>query len=357
MVMADLNRDGKADLITFGVDGSNNPVCVLVMLGNGDGTFGNPTSYSISIDTPKVLAVGDVNGDGKLDIVTANINTDTEPNNSRHYSISVMLGNGRGGFSQAQDYYPGSGLYGPTSVAVSDLNGDGRPEIIVGSSQGLVDVWGTDRKGTTWNEEAEFASSTSSGGTGTSTLAVGDVNGDGRPDIVATDFFHNQVDVLLNNNVTGSYLPAFSAPQPFNVGGSPSAVAVGDFNGDSKLDIVTANGPNSSVSVLLGNGNGTFGTAQNYAVVGTPNSIALGDFNGDGKLDIVTAGTELDVLQNNGDGTFGAAQAVAPAGSSLAVADVNGDGLPDIAQIDGSGSSIDVILNTSPVPIGGKKNH
>jgi hypothetical protein len=174
---------------------------------------------------------------------------------------------------------------------------------------------------------------------------VGDVNGDGRPDIVATDY--SQVTVLLN---AGSN--QFSAPQLFNVGGSPSAVAVGDVNRDGKLDIVTANGLNSSVSVLPGNGDGTFGTAQNYAVVGTPNSIALSDFNGDGKLDIVTAGTqELDVLLNNVDGTFvdgtfGAAQKVGPAGSSVAVADINNDGLPDIAQIDGPGTSLEVILNT-----------
>jgi hypothetical protein len=354
MVMADLNGDGKPDLITFETDQYSTPFGVSVLLGNGNGTFGNPRGFPLNIpDTPKVLAVGDVNGDGKLDIVTANISINSDPNPSYYYSISVALGDGRGYFSAPQTSHTrvtSTFLYDPTSVVVSDLNGTGMPEIIVGG-QGWVDVWGSNRKGTSLSEVAEFVSTPYVAASHTTNLAVGDVNGDGRPDIVATDNNYNLVEVLLNTGFN-----QFSAPQPFNVGGSPSAVAVGDVNGDGKLDIVTANGPNSTVSVLLGNGNGTFGTPQTYAVAGTPNSIALGDFNGNGRLDIVTAGTELEVLPNNGGGTFGAAQAVGPAGSSVAVADVNADGLPDIAQIDGSGTSIDVILDTSPVPIGGKKH-
>jgi hypothetical protein len=131
-------------------------------------------------------------------------------------------------------------------------------------------------------------------------------------------------------------------------------VALGDVNGDGKLDIVTANSSSGSVNVLMNNGDGNFGTARAYAVVGAPNSIALGDFNGDGKPDIATTGTAVDVLLNNGDGTFEAVQEVGPAGRSVVVADFNSDGLPDIAQIDGSGTRVDVILNTSTPPSGGK---
>ena len=98
------------------------------------------------------------------------------------------------------------------------------------------------------------------------------------------------------------------------------------------------------MSVLLNNGNGTFGAAQNYAIGGPGNSVAVGDFNHDGNLDVATAGAELDVLMNNGNGTFGAYQKVGPAGSSVVAADFNGDGFADLAQVETSQNSVDVFL-------------
>jgi hypothetical protein len=121
---------------------------------------------------------------------------------------------------------------------------------------------------------------------------------------------------------------------------------VGDFNGDGKSDLV-ATAADGTVNVLLnkGDGSGMFGAAQAYALGGAGTSVAVGDFNGDGKPDIVTAGAEMDVLLNNGGGAFGPAQKVGPAGSSVVVGDFNGDGFPDLAQFDGSGIYIDVLLN------------
>ena len=187
-------------------------------------------------------------------------------------------------------------------------------------------------------------------------MVTADINGDGKPDRVAAS----------NSPLVGVYVMlsqgngTFNSPTFWWSGTSPIlALAVGDVDSDGKLDIVAAGYYDGNVNVLLNNGAGTFGAAWSYAVAGTPNSIALGDFNADGTLDIVaTNGTELDLLLNNGDGTFGAAQAVGPAGISVVVADFNNDGLPDLAQIDGSGTSVDVVLNTSTPPSGGKgKGH
>jgi len=138
------------------------------------------------------------------------------------------------------------------------------------------------------------------------------------------------------------------------VGGYPGD---DDAKDDLAVTVVTASGTTTSygVSVLqnLGDGTGTFAAARTYTLGGSAASIAVGDFNKDGKLDIVTAGAEMDVLLNNGDGTFGAAQKVGPAGSQVLGADFNGDGYADLAQIDGSGAGIDVLLNNA----GGNTRH
>jgi hypothetical protein len=179
-------------------------------------------------------------------------------------------------------------------------------------------------------------------------VAVGDFNGDGKPDLAVTAPFSSTVWVLPNN---GGGSGTFGTGQQFAVGGPPTALAVGDFNGDGKPDlavtVVTSSGATTSygVSVLQNLGGGTFAAARTYAVGGSATSIAVGDFNKDGKLDIVTTGTEMDLLLNNGYGTFGAAQKVGPAGSQVVVADFNGDGFPDLAQIDASGADIDLLLS------------
>src|SRR5581483_10570988 len=136
-------------------------------------------------------------------------------------------------------------------------------------------------------------------------VAVGDFNGDGKPDLVTANNESNNVSVLLGNG-DGTFQPH----QDYAVGSFPYSVAVGDFNGDGKQDLATAanNGyPNGAVSVLLGNGDGTFQPYQDYAVGFNPQSVAAGDFNGDGKLDLATANSQsnyVSVLLGNGDGTF-----------------------------------------------------
>jgi hypothetical protein len=348
LATGDVNNDGKLDLIAA----SGYVPGVYVMLGNKKGGFGTPTFWELkngpyfgSQFPILALAVADLNGDGKPDIVTANTFSGDTSFGAPSRTIFVLFNDGKGNFGTGESYSGGangSGYFEPTaSMVVSDVDGSGKPEILVSNAK-MVDVWsGMWYLAMTYNAPSEYY-----GGFNPTKLAVGDANGDGKPDIVAVS--GSWVDVLLNQG-NGN----FAAAGTYVLGGDASAVSLGDVNADGKLDVLTTILTSGSVSVLRGNGDGTFGTAQNYAVAGAPNSIALGDFNADSKLDIVTTGTaEVDVLLNNGDGTFGASQAVGPAGSSVVMADINGDGLPDLAQTDGSGTSVDVILNTSTT--GGK---
>jgi hypothetical protein len=353
IVSADVNRDGNADLVVANGSGIGG----YVLLGNGDGHFNKaryPWGFTSGSYTDATLAVADINGDGKLDIVAGN-----DPNDGGAYgekaSVGVLLGDGRGGFTPFQNFTWGFNVDMPRSIAVSDVNGDGMPDILVAGYGGGVDVLlngGNDPNTSAWHVQSYSTAGLGSTTGGPLLVAVGDVNGDTKPDILVAG--GTQVDVLLNTG-TG----AFGAPQAYDAGGAVTAVTVGDVNGDGHLDIVTANGDWSnysrSVSVLLGHGDGTFGAARTYPTGGSPTSIALGDLNHDGKPDIVTTGTEMDVLLNNGDGTFGPSQKVGPAGRSVVVADFNNDGLLDLAQIDGSGTSVDVLLNGATSKTKGKK--
>ncbi|MER7810895.1 FG-GAP-like repeat-containing protein [Streptomyces sp900116325] len=183
-------------------------------------------------------------------------------------------------------------------------------------------------------------------GTGPNSVAVGDFNGDGDLDLVTANTAANTVSVLLSNGAG-----TFAAKTDYATGTNPRSVAVGDFNGDGRLDLVTANASGTdTVSVLLNNGDGTFGAKADYPTGSGTTSVAVGDFNGDGRLDLVTAnffGSTVSVLLNNGGGTF-APKADVPTGTgpnSVAVGDFNGDGDLDLATANINGPTVSVLLN------------
>jgi len=347
---------------------------VSVLLGNGDGTFQTAVTYGSGGGFPEFVAVADVNGDGKPDIVVSNVCTDDIwCGGNTNGLVGVLLGNGDGTFQTAVTY--GSGGYFPIGVAVADVNGDGKPDIVVANtSSGTVGVLLGNGDGTFQTVVTTVCSAPAG-------VAVADVNGDGKPDIVVAGTV-DIVEVLLGNG-DGTFQTAV----PYGSGGfGANSVAVADVNGDGKPDLVVANlcgnnncdySSDSTVGILLGNGDGTFQTAVTYDSGGggydIALSVAVADVNGDGKPDIVVANACTDdlcengnglvgVLLGNGDGTF---QPVVTYGSggwfagSLAVADVNGDGKPDLvvanecaslnncSPVGGYNGVVGVLINTS----------
>ena len=272
VVTADFNGDGKLDLAVADNNGPNTNGAVAILLGNGDGTFKAAVNYSAGLD-PNAIAVGDFNGDGKLDVVVAN---------SDGADISVLLGDGDGTFQPATSYSTGSGS-SPLSVAVGDFNRDGKLDLVVGQFNALSVFLG--------NGDGTFQPAVNYNGGGEPiSVAVGDFNRDGRLDLAVTDIGGGQVLVLLGNG-DGT----FQNPVSYSTPGDPAWVAPADLNGDGKLDLSVLNiGTVCNVNLLLGKGDGTFQPAMNYSLPTCDNGLAagavgVGDFNRDGKLDLAVA--------------------------------------------------------------------
>jgi len=334
IAVGDFNHDGKLDLAIAAYLGGDQ---VAVLLGNGDGTFQAPAYYPAGLG-PYSVAAADLNNDGNLDLVVADFAVSG--------TVAVLLGNGDGTF-QLPATYPTPQT--PKFVAVADFNGDGKLDLVITDSPYVSVMLG--------NGDGTFQSPISFSPThAPSALGIGDFNHDGKLDLAVAEQFAgiSQVQIFLGNG-NGT----FQQGSAYAVGTDPTSVAVASLRGDGKLDLAVAGFLGPGISALLGNGNGTFQQAVTYPV---PSAywVAAADLNGDGKLDLAVANfslptspptTVLSVLMGNGDGTFQNAVNYPSGGENtyIAVGDFNGDKKPDLVVTDPLNNDVLELLNTGVV--------
>ncbi len=329
LVVADFNNDKLPDIATADSAGND----VTVFLNKGNGSFGAGKKFAVGKD-PVGIVAGDFNGDGKTDLAVA----DQVDN-----AIDILVGDGKGTFMLAPTALSAAA---PNGIAAFDFNGDKTTDIVV-----------SDRN---TKQITLFLSKSGGGFAAGKTIAVeslpnaitvADVNRDKLPDLLVSNgggnatTNHGSITVLLGNG-KGGFTPSGSFPTLTN----PTSLTVGDFDGDGKVDVLTANPGNTSGAILFGSGDGTFGPSAKLTPGGTPQAVVAGDFNGDGLMDAAYAGagaSKISVLSGKGDGSFADPSNLTTdaAIEALVAADLNGDGKLDLIAVAPDGNELVVFLN------------
>lgn len=330
--VGDVDGDGRPDLVV--PSGHDGAVSVLL---NRAGALTSRVDVPVG-DDPTAIATGDFDGNGTLDFVATNAGTKT---------ASVVLRQANGTFTR-KDYAAGRS---PFSVAVGDLDGDGRKDFVAANWDSDTIINGKNVISVFMNEgSGTFASKVEvEVGRFPTAVALGDLDGDGDLDIVVANgnpYVLSSTISVLTNDGHG----AFPSRLDYVVGAGPSAAAITDLDGDGHPDIVVADEGNEDVSVFTNAGDGTFLPRLTYATGTSPTSLAVGDVNGDGKFDLAVGsfnGQSVSVLLNLGGGTF-AAKVDYPVGNtpwSVAIADLDGDGANDLAVTSNVTNSVAVLYN------------
>ncbi|CAF2588678.1 unnamed protein product [Rotaria sp. Silwood2] len=316
VAVGDFNNDARLDIVEANYYRDD----IGVFLGQGDGNFAMKIEYSTgSGSQPYSVTVGDFNNDARLDIVVANYGTN---------NVGIFLGNGNGNFLQQTTYSTGSSS-NPYSVAVGDFNNDTRLDIVVAN-------YGTKSIGIfLGNDNETFSNQTTyiAGGYPVFVI-VGDLNNDARLDIVIANYYSDNVRIWFGNG-DGTF--SMRVTYQTGSGSKPSSVSIGDFNGDTRLDIVVANYGTNTVGVFLGNDDGTFSNQTTYKTDSGPRSVVVGDLNNDTHLDLIVANygsNNIGVFLGNGDATFSNQTTYSTGWNSqpycVAIGDFNNDNRLDV---------------------------
>ena len=370
IAVTDVNRDGKADVVVPNFRCANiaGGTCtgngsVGVLLSNGDGTFQPAMEFDSGAASAISLAIADVNGDGNPDLLITNF----------YYTFDVLLGNGDGTFQPAQVYDSGGQF--PIFIAAADLNGDTHVDLVVAQRFGSIALLfgngdGSFRTPVIYDWGISYI--------GIGAVAIADVNRDGRPDLLVASGTEGEIESLKQDMqvvvLLGKGDGTFQLPTNYSTGGRyPTSLEVADINNDGRLDLLVANSYSDTVGVLLGNGDGTFQMPTTYQSGGVSGNMGLAveDVNGDGQPDLLVPNrcntkscleeAVVSVLLGNGNGTYQPAVTFQSGGyfaDWVALRDINGDGFPDILVANRCGTnfncggagdvgSVGVLLNNS----------
>jgi hypothetical protein len=381
LTSGDFNEDNKPDLAVTNYNSNS----LSVLQGNGNGGFGAALVFDVGI-SPNAVTNGDFNKDNTPDLAVAAV----DPTSGSGY-VAIMLGDGSGGFGAPTNYDVGDAPY---SITTADFNKDGNLDLAAtATSSGAVSLLlgnGSGGFGTPTNflvtgipyfviagefngdDNADLAVTVlnfsgpsyvavllgnGSGGFGTpaylgvgsfpAAIATGDFNKDSHMDLAVSNNRSDNVSLLLGDGSGG-----FSVATSITAGTGPAGIITGDFDGNSWLDLAVANSGSHNLSVLLNNGSGGFGSAINFAAGASPSTVVTNDFNGDGKADLATVNSDegsstLALLPGNGQGSFGTAifLSVGPSPKDVTTADFNGDGHFDLATIFNNTYSVSILLS------------